>query len=184
LEKYSDKIIILKHLKNRGWWAALKTGFEYIKLYWKTKYVVTFDADGQHNINDYIEFHEAFSEDKDLDIVLWSRFTDGAKSNMPLARRILLKFARIFTFLVSHLAITDSHNGFRMIKSEVLHKIHLHMDGMEYASELLDSIKKNKLKYKEVPVQIHYSDYSLRKWQKSSDAIGVWIRFIWSKFFR
>jgi hypothetical protein len=34
---------------------------------------------------------------------------------------------------------------------------------MEYASELIESIDKNKLKYKEVPVDIKYSKYSLSK---------------------
>jgi hypothetical protein len=37
------------------------------------------------------------------------------------------------------------------------------MDGMEYASEFIDSISKNNLRYKEVPVNIRYTDYSLEK---------------------
>jgi hypothetical protein len=40
------------------------------------------------------------------------------------------------------------------------------------------------LRYKEVPVNIKYTDYSLEKWQKNSNAIKIAIRFIWSKFFR
>jgi hypothetical protein len=38
---------------------------------------------------------------------------------------------------------------------------------MEYASELIESIYKNKLKYKEVPVDIKYSEYSLSKGQSN-----------------
>jgi hypothetical protein len=37
------------------------------------------------------------------------------------------------------------------------------MDGMEYASELIENIYKNKLKFREVPVNINYSEYSLKK---------------------
>jgi hypothetical protein len=34
---------------------------------------------------------------------------------------------------------------------------------MEYASELIESIYKNKLNYREVPVDIKYTEYSLSK---------------------
>jgi len=34
---------------------------------------------------------------------------------------------------------------------------------MEYASELIESIYKNKLSFKEVPVDIKYTEYSLAK---------------------
>lgn len=184
LEKFWSKITVLTHSQNRGWWAALKTWFEYLKRYAHTQYIVTFDADGQHDVKNYQVFKEAFKRKPQLDIILGSRFITKTRSNVPFFRRVLLFHARFFTFLFSHLSITDSHNGYRVIRREVLDKIHIHMDGMEYASELLDSIKKNNLRYLEVPVDISYTDYSLGKWQKSSDAMWVGLRFIWSKFFR
>jgi hypothetical protein len=36
----------------------------------------------------------------------------------------------------------------------------------------------------EVPVDIVYTDYSISKWQKSSNAINIALKMIWSKFFR
>jgi len=50
-----------------------------------------------------------------------------------------------------------------MIKISSLKKIHLTMSGMEYASEIIEQIRKNHLKFKEVPVNISYDDYSLGK---------------------
>jgi len=185
IESYKN-IIILNHLKNRWAWAALKTGFEYIKRYKtdKLKYIVTFDADWQHDINDLEKFLKEFQKDKKLDLVLGSRFITKTKTNVPLSRKIILFLARLFTAFVSLVNLTDAHNWYRVVRAKSLDKIEITMDGMEYASEFIDSISKNNLSYKEVPVNIKYSDYSLEKWQKNSNAIKIAVRFIWSKFFR
>ncbi len=37
------------------------------------------------------------------------------------------------------------------------------MDGMEYASELIEQVRIHQLKWREVPVNIHYDEYSLGK---------------------
>jgi hypothetical protein len=55
---------------------------------------------------------------------------------------------------------------------------------MWHASEIIDIIASNNIPYKEVPVNIKYTEYSLAKWQKSSNAINIAIRFIWNKFFK
>ncbi len=184
LESFGDKIILLNHLKNRWAWAALKTWFEYLKRYWRTKYIITFDADWQHSLDDLNTFFKEFQKNKNLDIILGSRFIKKTNSNVPFSRKIILFLARVFTYFVSKIYLTDSHNWYRVLKSNILDKINISMDWMEYASEIIESIYKNKLKFKEVPVNIKYTKYSLKKWQKNSNAINIAIRFIWSKFFR
>lgn len=57
------------------------------------------------------------------------------------------------------------------------------MDGMEYASELIDQIGKNKFRFKEVPVNIHYDAYTLAKWQRMGGPLRVALRMIFNKFF-
>jgi hypothetical protein len=49
------------------------------------------------------------------------------------------------------------------MRKRALDKIYLTMDGMEYASELIENIYVHNLRFKEVPVNILYSDYSLKK---------------------
>jgi len=180
-------IIYLKHPFNRWGGAALETGFEYLRRHSKWsdyKYVVTFDADGQHHIEDLNNFIEAFKQNHKLDIVLGSRFIVKTTSNVPFSRKLILIWGRIFTYMISHIYLTDSHNGYRMIKISSLKKIHLTMSGMEYASEIIEQIRKNKLKFKEVPVNITYDEYSLWKGQKNSNALRIVFRMLWSKFFR
>jgi hypothetical protein len=52
--------------------------------------VVTFDADGQHDIKDIDKFIRAFEADASLDVVFGSRFIEKTKSNVPFIRKIIL----------------------------------------------------------------------------------------------
>ena len=65
----------------------------------------------------------------------------------------------------------------------MLDKIDLSSDGMTYASELLDSIRRNKISYKEVPVRIKYTEYSLGKGQKNTNALRILFEMIYKKLF-
>jgi hypothetical protein len=78
-------------------------------------------------------------------------------------RRITLWGGRIFTSIISGVHLTDAHNGYRMLRITTLEKIHITMDGMEYASELIDQIGQHKFRFVEVPVNIHYDEYTLGK---------------------
>lgn len=177
-------IIILNHYINRWWWAALETWFEYFRRYWWVKYICTFDADWQHLIKDLEKFLQELEKDKDLEVVLGSRFIKKTNTNVKLLRKIILKLWILFTFFISNIRLTDSHNWYRVFRAWVLNKLKLTIDDMSYASELIDIIWQKKIKFLEVPVDIVYTDYSISKWQKSSNAINIALKMIWSKFFR
>ncbi|MDQ7023137.1 MAG: DUF2304 family protein [Candidatus Gracilibacteria bacterium] len=98
LENFGDKIILLNHLKNRGQGASLETGFEYLRRYGKMDYVICYDADGQHSLEDLSKFYKILDNKKNIDIVFGSRFIEKTNSNIPFSRRIILKIAILFTF--------------------------------------------------------------------------------------
>ena len=188
-EKLSQRndIFYLRHPINRWAWAALETGFEFVRRYYKKynfNYVITFDPDGQHDINNVSNFIQEFEKDDQLQVIVWSRFIGGSSENMPFHRKIILFLAKIFTLFISQLVVSDPHNGYRMFSISAIKKIYLTLDGFEYSSELIDKIASEKLKFKEVPVHIKYTDYSLNKWQKSSNAINIALKMIWTKFFK
>lgn len=108
-------------------------------------------------------FENAFEKDPTLDVVMGSRFIVKTNTNVPFMRRIILWGGRIFTSIVSGVHLTDAHNGYRMMRIKTLEKIHITMDGMEYASELIDQIGQYKFHFQEVPVNIHYDEYTLAK---------------------
>ncbi len=90
---FGEKIIYIHHLINRGGGAALETGFVYIRRYahdhdWE--FIVTFDADGQHDITDMDSFLEMFASHPKTQVVYGSRFIVKTRSNVPLLRKIIL----------------------------------------------------------------------------------------------
>ena len=184
LENFWDKIILLNHLKNRGQWAALETWFEYLRRYWKVDYIVCFDADWQHSLEDLKKFEEVLDKNKDIDIVFGSRFKKWSNTNIPLSRKITLKLAILFTFFLSKIKLSDVHNGFRVFRRKILNDLKITIDWMGHASEIIDIIADKKIKFMEVPVDIKYTEYSLKKGQSNSNAINIALRFIWNKFFR
>ena len=181
----NSKIISVRHMQNRWWGAALATWFEYIKRYLDVENIITFDADGQHRVSEIQKFLTAAYENKTSKIFFWSRFVEGSwYKNMPIIRKYTLKCGGIFTYIMTGSHITDPHNGFRLIKKSVLNDITLTADGMAYASELIECVMKNNISYCEVPVHIDYTEYSLQKGQRSSNAIFIGFRVIWNKFFK
>jgi glycosyltransferase involved in cell wall biosynthesis len=179
-----DKVIVLEHFKNRGQWAALETGFEYARRYAKTDYIITFDADGQHDIEDVKVFEKYLKNHHDVDILLGSRFLSKKQIGIPMTRRIVLRLGILFTYLLSNILLTDTHNGFRVIPIKSLSKLKLTIDWMGHASEILDLIAYHNMKFKEVPVTIIYTQYSLNKWQSSMNAFKIAWKMIWNKFFK
>lgn len=187
-QKFAKKhshIIYVRHSQNRWWWAALETGLEYVRRYLDVSGVITFDADGQHKAEEIKKFIEASEKYNYLWIIFWSRFMSGSSyENMPFIRKCILKGGRVFTRIVSGAKLTDPHNGFRLIQKGVVDRLRLTSDSMAYASEMIEQIMKNNIPYGEIPVHIEYTQYSLSKWQKSSNAIFIALHTIWSKFFK
>lgn len=184
--KKSD-ILLLTHLINRWWWAANKTGFEFLKKYWddfKIKWVVTYDADGQMDIADIDKFLSIIKENKNIEVLLWSRFiTWWTALNIPFIRRIVLSGSKIITYLLNWTWLSDPHNGYRVLNLNFIKNINITSDNMTYASELIEEISRLKANYIEVPVNIKYSEYSLGKWQKNSNAFKILFELLYKKFF-
>lgn len=178
-----QSFIAIQHLTNLWQGAALQTGFEYLLSHQgNTEYVVTFDSDGQHCLEDLSQFLWAFDKYEDLEIALGSRFL-GKTVNMPTSKKIILKLGILFTSFFSGLRLSDTHNGYRVIRFSSLAKIKITMNGMEHASEILDIIHDKKLKYTEVPNTIIYTEYSMARGQKLSNSIRIVKNLILNKFF-
>lgn len=182
--QFADQdFVAVQHLNNLWQWAALQTGFDYILSHpWAVEYIVTFDSDGQHCLEDLPHFLSAFKKNPNLEIVLWSRFL-GKTINMPTSKKIVLKLWILFTSFFSGLKLSDTHNGYRVIKFSSLSKIKITMNGMEHASEILDIISEKKLHYAEVPNTIVYTEYSMARGQKLSNSIKIVKNLIFNKFF-
>ena len=161
---------VVRHPVNLGQGAALQTGI-YYALCQGADYIITFDADGQHRVQD-IDALIAAIEKNGVDFALGSRFL-GSTIDLPPARRILLKAAIRFTRLTTGLRITDTHNGLRAMTRRGASRISLRQNRMAHASEFLDQIAHSGLPWVEVPVTIRYSGYSLAKGQRLGDSLAI-----------
>lgn len=161
---------VLRHPINLGQGAALQTGMQYA-LSKGCEYVVTFDADGQHNAQEILQMLEALQQ-SDAEIALGSRFL-GSTLNLSWQRRWVLRAAIIFTRLTGGIKLTDVHNGFRIMTRRFCERFQFKQNRMAHASEILNYIATHKIKYFEFPVTITYTDYSIQKGQRSSNAMRV-----------
>jgi hypothetical protein len=142
---------------------------------------VTFDSDGQHSPADVAGLIAPVLAGE-CDVAMGSRFLEGsAVSDMPALRRLTLRLGVWFTRFVSRLPVTDTHNGLRALGRAALEKIELHIDGMAHASEFIDQVYRHRLRFREVPCRISYSEYSLRKGQRSRAAFRIAGSFLLEK---
>lgn len=79
--------------------------------------------------------------------------------------------------------LTDTHNGYRVLRKSILPKIKLNFNGMEHASEILELIGQQNIKYTEVPNTILYTEYSMARGQKLSNSLRIVKNLMMSKFF-
>lgn len=173
--------MLLRHVINRGQGAALQTGIEY-SLAHGAKFVITFDSDGQHCTKDLPNLLAPILRGE-VEIVLGSRFL-GRVENMPWTRWLLLKAAVGFTRLTSGMRVTDAHNGLRAFSRRAAQQIHITLDRMAHASEVIDQIRASRLPVREVPVTIRYTDYSREKGQSSLAAVKVAFHYLLGKVLR
>lgn len=172
---------LVTHPANLGQGASIQTGLTFA-LERGASHIVTFDADGQHSVNDIPALVSAL-ERHAADYALGSRFLGHAES-IPLARRLILRLAVLFTRAFSRIALTDTHNGLRALTRRGAERINITLNRMEHASELIDQIARSGLHFVEVPVHIRYSDASLAKGQRTSAALGLGLRLLLDKVTR
>jgi glycosyltransferase involved in cell wall biosynthesis len=168
--------VVLRHVINLGQGAALQTGIDFA-VRRGAKYVVTYDADGQHNCADIPALLEAL---QDADIALGSRFLGREIEGATSGRRALLKTATVVSNGLSGLKLTDAHCGFRAIRASVVPKLRITQDRMAHASELLRKIKTSGVRVVEVPTTVRYTEHSMSKGQGGMQAV----RILFDYFFR
>jgi glycosyltransferase involved in cell wall biosynthesis len=162
---------IVCHPINLGQGAALQTGIDYA-LMQNANVIVTFDADGQHRIEDAVAMVAYLNEHK-LDIVCGSRFLGLNSTTLPFKRRLLLKLAALFTRITTGIPVTDAHNGLRALSRKAAMNIRITQNRMAHASEIISQVYEKSLTFAEIPVEIIYTEYSLTKGQKMSNSINI-----------
>ena len=166
-------VLLVRHACNLGQGAALQTGISAALRSPEAKFLVTFDADGQHSADDIPRLVDPLRAGS-CDVCLGSRFTAGGKAlNISIQKRVLLFLALTLTRWMTGLKLTDTHNGLRAFTREAASRLKITQDRMAHASQILSQIAANRLRYREIPVTVTYSAYSVSKGQGVLDGINV-----------
>ena len=147
--------IVISHKKNMGYGAAIRTIFQKsVEL--DSDILVTFDADGQHRIDDVNKILQPL-KNNEADIVIGSRFLDN-ESKVPNYRKIGIKVITQVTNASLKKKLTDSQSGFRAYNKQALTQISPSEMGMGISTEILIKASNKGLRIAEIPITILYHD--------------------------
>ena len=147
--------IVINHEKNLGYGAAIRS------IFLKSKeldgdVLVTFDADGQHKIEDINKvISPIINEESDL--VIGSRFLDKSEKEVPQYRKVGIKIITKVTNATIKKQLTDSQSGFRAYSKKVLNELNPSELGMGISTEILIKASAKNFRISEVPITITYN---------------------------
>ena len=145
--------VVISHKKNMGYGVAINSIFQKSKEM-KSDLLVTFDADGQHRVEDIEKVVEPIKNNQ-ADLVIGSRFLDK-KSDIPNYRKIGIKVITQVTNASIKKKLTDSQSGFRAYNQKVLSQISPTDIGMGISTEILIKSSSKGLRIMEVPITVLY----------------------------
>jgi glycosyltransferase involved in cell wall biosynthesis len=162
---------LVRHPVNLGQGAAIQTGVEYARTQPGAKYFATFDADGQHRVED-VEAMVARLRAEPLDIVVGTRF-HGEVDHIPFVKRVVLKTVVALSPTLRKLKLTDAHNGLRVFNKTVADGMNITLNGMGHASQIVEMIARKDWRVAEEPVTILYTEYSMAKGQSLINGVNI-----------
>ena len=125
----ADDVKILHHKLNRGYGAAIKTGIRAAE----TKYVVTIDADGQHDPADLKRLLDIALE-KDADMVVGGRSENMSSLYRSLGKAVIKKI----THWLVDFDVQDQNSGLKLYDRETaLRFLPVTPDTMAYSDTIL-----------------------------------------------
>jgi glycosyltransferase involved in cell wall biosynthesis len=128
LKKYADtkNFEIYNHKVNRGYGGAIKTGIRNAD----TKYIITIDADGQHDLNDILALHSLMKE-TDADMIVGCRAQlKGSSVYRGIGKWLIRSFAK----LLLPIHIQDINSGMKIYDTRLAQRyIRLCPDHMAFS---------------------------------------------------
>ena len=147
--------VVINHKKNLGYGGAIRSIFLKAKEL-DGDILVTFDADGQHRIED-IESVTTPIINQEAELVIGSRFLDDSEKEVPQYRKVGIKVITKITNASIKEKLTDSQSGFRAYSKNVVDELNPSELGMGISTEILIKASSKNFKITEVPIRILYS---------------------------
>ncbi len=171
VNKYKG-IVVLDHIINLGPGAATLTGVKYaIKS--GAQYVVTLDADSQHNPENILSLVNHL-KDNEMDLVIGSRFLQH--NDIPFMRLIYNFFGNLISFLITGVYLSDSQSGMKAMSQKFANQLEISFDGFEFCIEIIKQAKIHKAKIGEIPIDVKYTADTMSKGQNFQTGLGMLLK--------
>ncbi len=179
LENANTEIIFVKHTKNQGKGAAIKTGLSVAK----NELILIQDADLEYDPSDYDELLKPLLSN-DADVVFGSRFLGGGTVRVHLFWNFLAnKILTLITNIFVNMNFTDIETGYKVFRSDAIKSIKLRENSFGIEPEITIKLAKKKFKFYEVPISYYGRNYDEGKKIRIIDAfIAVYCIFKYSIF--
>jgi glycosyltransferase involved in cell wall biosynthesis len=162
-----NNVRLINHERNRGYGAALKTGFQKAR----GEYIGFLDADGTYP-PEYFKILCRELIERNADIVIGSRFL-GEETKMPFQRKVGNRFfAYILSWIVNK-KISDTASGMRVFKKDILKRLLPLPDGLNLTPAMSTAALHENMKIEEVPMA-----YEARIGPSKLNAVSDGIRFL------
>ena len=169
-----DNINVIKHDKNMGKGAAVRTGLNQVKY----NYVITQDADLEYYPEDYYKLSEEISKMK-TEVVYGSRWIEKPInwSMHYLVNQMISLFSNVFNGIF----ITDMPTCYKLMPTALLQSLDLQSNGFGIDAEITAKLARNKISIKEIPIK--YSKRGKKSGKKlrlRDGLIAAWTCFRYS----
>ena len=145
---------VIRHEKNQGKGAAIKTGLRELAAR-NFLYVLVLDGDGQHLPEEIPGFIEEANR-SGAPFVVGTRMSDLAK--MPWVRQMTNRFMSAQISRLCGQPVPDSQCGFRMMRRDVIPHLYCESNNYDYETEMLLIASREGFRIESVPVSTIYGE--------------------------
>lgn len=144
----NEHLTVIQHKLNRGYGGAIKSGIRAAQ----TKYVITIDADGQHDLRDVEALYQK-AVGADADMVVGSRI---GQKEASVYRSMGKSLIRWFANLLLPMPVKDINSGMKLYDAALAKKyLPLCPDHMAFSDIILMVFVSQRHRVLELPITVH-----------------------------
>lgn len=173
-----SRVLVLRHKKNQGKGAALRTGIASAKL----PFVIIQDADLEYDPEQYPDMLRPLIENK-ADVVYGSRFLGGQPHRvLYFWHSVGNAFLTLLSNMCTNLNLTDMETGFKAFRRELLQKMPLKENRFGFEPEITAKLARSGARFYEVGISYCGRTYGEGKkvnWKDGVSAVRCILKYSW-----